>query len=74
MRRTVVECNDFSSQTDRVAVVDEASAKQLEGIVEDQRLQIQKAQKEHMASEEALKELEIELENKYHKNLTSQVT
>ncbi|XP_009329220.1 PREDICTED: centrosomal protein of 152 kDa [Pygoscelis adeliae] len=72
-RRTVVECNDCSSQTDRVTVVDEASAEELEGIVEDQRLQIQKALKESMASEEALKEFEIELENKYRKNLASQV-
>ncbi|NXV95405.1 CE152 protein, partial [Calonectris borealis] len=69
-RRTVVECNDCSSQTDRVTVVDEASTEELEGIVEDQRLQIQK---ENMASEEALKEFEVELENKYHKNLASQV-
>ncbi|XP_010179234.1 PREDICTED: centrosomal protein of 152 kDa [Mesitornis unicolor] len=73
MRRTVVECNDCGSQTDRVTVVDEASTKQLEGIVEDQRLQIQKALKENMASEEVLKEMEIELENKYRKNLASQV-
>ncbi|NXY47329.1 CE152 protein, partial [Ceuthmochares aereus] len=73
IRRTVVECNDCSSQTDQMTVVDEASAAELERIVEDQRLQIQKALKEKMASEEALKELEIELENKYHKNLTSQV-
>ncbi|XP_072727036.1 centrosomal protein of 152 kDa isoform X2 [Ciconia boyciana] len=73
MRRTVVECNDCSSQTDQVTVVDEASTKELEGIVEDQRLQIQKALKENMASEEALKELEIELENKYRKNLASQL-
>ncbi|XP_075570007.1 centrosomal protein of 152 kDa [Pelecanus crispus] len=73
MRRTVVERNDCSSQTDRVTLVDEASTKELEGIVEDQRLQIQKALKENMASEEALKEFEIELENKYHKNLASQV-
>ncbi|KAM6246311.1 centrosomal protein of 152 kDa isoform 2-T3 [Spheniscus humboldti] len=72
-RRTVVECNDCSSQTDRVTVVDEASAKELEGIVEDQRLQIQKALKESMASEEVLKEFEIELENKYRKNLASQL-
>ncbi|KAF1463620.1 hypothetical protein FQV08_0003490, partial [Pygoscelis antarcticus] len=72
-RRTVVECNDCSSQTDRVTVVDEASAEELEGIVEDQRLQIQKALRESMASEEALKEFEIELENKYRKNLASQV-
>ncbi|KAM6304704.1 LOW QUALITY PROTEIN: centrosomal protein of 152 kDa [Podargus strigoides] len=73
MRRTVVECNDSSSQTDRVTVLDEASTKELEGNVEDQRLQIQKALKKKTASEEALKELEIELENKYHKNLASQV-
>ncbi|XP_042660230.1 centrosomal protein of 152 kDa [Tyto alba] len=73
MRRTVVECNDCSSQTDRVTVVDEASTKELEGIVEDQRLQIQKALKENTASEEAIKEFEIELENKYRKNLASQV-
>ncbi|NXT36858.1 CE152 protein, partial [Pelecanoides urinatrix] len=72
-RRTVVECNDCSSQTDRVTVVDEASTEELEGIIEDQRLQIQKALKENMASEEALKEFEIELQNKYHKNLASQV-
>ncbi|KAM6409407.1 centrosomal protein of 152 kDa [Rhynochetos jubatus] len=71
--RTVVECNDCSSQTDRVAVLDEASSKELEGIVEDQRLQIQKALKENTASEEALTEFEIELENKYRKNLASQV-
>ncbi|NXV48190.1 CE152 protein, partial [Uria aalge] len=73
MRRTVVECNHCSSQTDRVTIVDEASTKQLEGIVEDQRLQIQKALKENVASEEALKEFKIELENKYCKNLASQV-
>ncbi|XP_010117318.1 PREDICTED: centrosomal protein of 152 kDa, partial [Chlamydotis macqueenii] len=73
MRRTVVECNDCSSQTDRVTIVDEASTKQLEGIGEDQRLQIQKALKENTASEEALKEFEVELENKYCKNLASQV-
>lgn len=71
--RTVVECNDCSSQTEQVTVVDEVSTKELEGIVEDQRLQIQKALKENMASEEALKEFEIELENKYRKNLASQV-
>ncbi|NXU70536.1 CE152 protein, partial [Oreotrochilus melanogaster] len=73
VRRTVVECNDCSSQTDQVTVVDEASTEELEGIVEDQRLQIQKALKENMVSAEALKELEIELENKYQKNLASQV-
>ncbi|NXY67359.1 CE152 protein, partial [Glareola pratincola] len=73
MRRTVAECNDCSSQTDRVTIVDEASTKELEGIVEDQRLQIQKALKENMTSEEALKEFKIELENKYCKNLASQV-
>ncbi|XP_009978768.1 PREDICTED: centrosomal protein of 152 kDa [Tauraco erythrolophus] len=73
MRRTVVECNDCSSQTDRVTVVDEASTKELERIVEDQRLQIQKALKENMASEKAVKEFKIELENKYCKNLASQV-
>uniref|UniRef100_A0A8C3JHP6 Centrosomal protein 152 n=1 Tax=Calidris pygmaea TaxID=425635 RepID=A0A8C3JHP6_9CHAR len=67
MGRTVVECNDCSSQTDRVTVMEEASTKELEGVVEDQRLQIQKALKENMASEEALKEFEIELENKYCK-------
>ncbi|KAM9223831.1 LOW QUALITY PROTEIN: centrosomal protein of 152 kDa [Leptosomus discolor] len=73
MRRTLVECNDCSSQTDQVTVVDEASTKELEGIVEDQRLQIQKALKENTASEEAIKEFEIELENKYRKILASQV-
>uniref|UniRef100_A0A8C6JBK5 CEP152 CEP63 binding coiled coil domain-containing protein n=1 Tax=Melopsittacus undulatus TaxID=13146 RepID=A0A8C6JBK5_MELUD len=73
VRRTVVECNDCSSQTDQVTVVDEVSTKELEGIVEDQRLQIQKALKEKMVSEEALKEFEIELENKYRKKLASQV-
>ncbi|XP_075620475.1 centrosomal protein of 152 kDa isoform X1 [Balearica regulorum gibbericeps] len=73
MRRTVVECNDCSSQTDRVTIVDEASTKELERIIEDQRLQIQKALKENMASEQALKEFEVELENKYRKNLASQV-
>ncbi|NXD80974.1 CE152 protein, partial [Halcyon senegalensis] len=72
MRRTVVECNDCSSQTDQVAVVDEASTKELEGIVEDQNLQIQKVLKENMASKEALN-FEVELENKYRKNLASQV-
>ncbi|NXI52733.1 CE152 protein, partial [Chloroceryle aenea] len=72
MRRTVVECNDCSSQTDQVAVVDESSTKELEGIIEDQKLQIQKALKENTASEEALN-FEIELENKYRKNLASQV-
>ncbi|NXK03533.1 CE152 protein, partial [Herpetotheres cachinnans] len=72
-RRTVVECNDCSSQTDRVTVVDEVSTKELEGIVEDQKLQIQKALKENTTSEEALKEFEIKLENKYRKDLASQV-
>ncbi|KAL9838237.1 centrosomal protein of 152 kDa isoform 4-T4 [Geothlypis trichas] len=71
VRRTVVECNDCSCQTDQA--MDEASTKDLEGTVEDQRLQIQKALKENTASEEALKELELELENKYCKNLASQV-
>ncbi|XP_064578441.1 centrosomal protein of 152 kDa isoform X3 [Zonotrichia leucophrys gambelii] len=69
--RTVVECSDCSCQTDQA--VDEASAKELEGTVEDQRLQIQKALKESTASEEALKEFQLELENKYCKNLASQV-
>ncbi|XP_077041365.1 centrosomal protein of 152 kDa isoform X1 [Agelaius phoeniceus] len=71
VRRTVVECYDCSCQTDQV--VDEASTKELEGTVEDQRLQIQKALKENTASEEALKEFQLELENKYCKNLASQV-
>ncbi|KAL9838235.1 centrosomal protein of 152 kDa isoform 2-T2 [Geothlypis trichas] len=71
VRRTVVECNDCSCQTDQA--MDEASTKDLEGTVEDQRLQIQKALKENTASEEALKELELELENKYCKNLASQL-
>uniref|UniRef100_A0A8C9MQI4 Centrosomal protein 152 n=1 Tax=Serinus canaria TaxID=9135 RepID=A0A8C9MQI4_SERCA len=71
VRRTVVECNDCSCQTDQV--VDEASTKELEGTVEDQRLQIQKVLKENTASEEALKEFELELENKYCKNLASQL-
>uniref|UniRef100_A0A8C3NTJ5 Centrosomal protein 152 n=1 Tax=Cyanoderma ruficeps TaxID=181631 RepID=A0A8C3NTJ5_9PASS len=73
MRRTVVECNDCSCQTDQVTVVDEVSSKELEETVEDQRLQIQKALKENTASEEALKEFELELENKYCKNLASQL-
>ncbi|KAM6119212.1 centrosomal protein of 152 kDa [Pterocles gutturalis] len=73
MRRTVVKCNDCSSQTDRVTIMDEAPTKELEGIVEDQRLQLQKTLKENMASEEALKEFEIELENRYHNNLANQV-
>uniref|UniRef100_A0A8B9P568 Centrosomal protein 152 n=1 Tax=Apteryx owenii TaxID=8824 RepID=A0A8B9P568_APTOW len=72
-RRTLVECNDCSSQTDQVTVMDETSSKELARTVEDQKLQLQKALKEKVASEEALKELEIELENKYHKNLASQV-
>ncbi|XP_053844828.1 centrosomal protein of 152 kDa [Vidua macroura] len=71
VRRTVVECNDCSCQTDQV--VDEVPTKELEGTVEDQRLQIQKALKENTASEEALKEFELELEKKYCKNLASQV-
>ncbi|KAK2539560.1 centrosomal protein of 152 kDa isoform X1 [Columba livia] len=72
-RRTAVECNDCSSQTNRVTVVDEASTKELEAVVEDHRLQVQMALKENTTSEEALKEFEIELENKYCKNLSSQV-
>ncbi|XP_009070253.1 PREDICTED: centrosomal protein of 152 kDa [Acanthisitta chloris] len=72
VRRTVVECNDFSCQTDQT-VVDEVPTKELEGTVEDQRLQIQKALKGNQVSEEALKKFELELENKYHKNLASQV-
>nr|XP_021393178.1 centrosomal protein of 152 kDa isoform X1 [Lonchura striata domestica] len=71
VRRIVVECNDCSCQTDQV--VDEVSTKELERTVEDQRLQIQKALKENTASEESLKEFELELENKYCKNLASQV-
>ncbi|XP_057889678.1 centrosomal protein of 152 kDa isoform X3 [Melospiza georgiana] len=71
VRRTVVECNDCSCQTDQA--VDEASTKELEGTVEEQRLQIQKALKENTASEQALKEFQLELENKYCKNLASQV-
>lgn len=35
-RGTAVECNDCGSQTNRVTVVDEASTKELEGIVEDE--------------------------------------
>ncbi|KAM7039519.1 centrosomal protein of 152 kDa isoform 2-T2 [Acridotheres tristis] len=73
VRRTVVECNDCSCQTDQVTVVDEVSTKELEGTVEDQRLQTQKALKENTASEEVLKEFELELENKYSKNLASQL-
>ncbi|KAM9533137.1 centrosomal protein of 152 kDa isoform 2-T2 [Guaruba guarouba] len=73
MRRTVVGCNDCGSQTDQVTVVDEVSTKELEGVAEVDRLQIQKALKEKMVSEETLKEFEIELENKYHKKLASQV-
>uniref|UniRef100_A0A8B9G1L3 Centrosomal protein 152 n=1 Tax=Amazona collaria TaxID=241587 RepID=A0A8B9G1L3_9PSIT len=73
VRRTVVGCNDCSSQTDQVTVVDEVSTKELEGVAEDQRLQIQKALKEKMVSEETLKEFEIELENKYSKKLASQL-
>ncbi|XP_027500393.1 centrosomal protein of 152 kDa isoform X2 [Corapipo altera] len=73
IRRTVVECNDCSCQTDQVTAVDDIPTKELEGTVEDQRLQIQKAQRENMASEEALKEFELELENKYRKNLASQL-
>uniref|UniRef100_A0A8C8B125 Centrosomal protein 152 n=1 Tax=Otus sunia TaxID=257818 RepID=A0A8C8B125_9STRI len=71
--RTVVECNSCSCQTDQVTVVDEALTKELKGVVENQRLQMQKALKENTASEEGLKEFEIELENKYRKNLASQV-
>ncbi|NWZ43422.1 CE152 protein, partial [Brachypodius atriceps] len=74
MRTTVVECNDCSCQTDQVTVVDEVSTKELEGTVQDQRLQIQKALKGNTASEEALKEFELELENKYCKNLVSQLS
>ncbi|NXX40118.1 CE152 protein, partial [Tricholaema leucomelas] len=73
VRRTAVECNDCSSQTDPVTIVDESSSKELEGTVEDQRLQIQKSLKENMASEEVLKEFKLELENKYHRNLARQV-
>ncbi|NWW48400.1 CE152 protein, partial [Pedionomus torquatus] len=58
MKRTIVECNNCSSQTDRVTIVDEASTKELERAVEVQKLQIQKALKENMASEKALKEFE----------------
>ncbi|XP_062439672.1 centrosomal protein of 152 kDa [Rhea pennata] len=72
-RRILVECNDCSSQTDQGTVTDETLSKELARIVEDQKRQLQKALKEKMASEEALKELEIELENKYRKNLASQV-
>jgi len=68
------ECKDCSSQTDRVTRVSDASTEELARIVEDQKLQIQKALKEKKASEEALKELEIELESKYRKRLASQVT
>lgn len=68
------ECKDCSSQTDRVTCVSDASTEELARIVEDQKLQIQKALKEKKASEEALKELEIELESKYRKRLASQVT
>lgn len=74
MRRTVVECNDCSCQTDQVTVVDEVSTKELEGTVEDQRLHTQKALKENTASKEVLKEFQLELENKYCENFASQVT
>ncbi|KAM9270593.1 LOW QUALITY PROTEIN: centrosomal protein of 152 kDa [Cariama cristata] len=65
-RRTVVG-KDCSSQTDGVT---EVSTKELE-VVEEQRLQIQKALR-NMASEEALKEFEIELE-KYRKILPARL-
>lgn len=74
MRRTVADCNDCGSQTDRVTVVDDASFKELARIIADQKLQIEKALKENMSSEEALREFEIELENKYCKHLAIQVT
>lgn len=74
MRRTVADCNDCGSQTDRVTVVDDASFKELARIIADQKLQIKKALKENMPSEEPLRELEIELENKYCKHLAIQVT
>uniref|UniRef100_A0A803V520 Centrosomal protein 152 n=1 Tax=Ficedula albicollis TaxID=59894 RepID=A0A803V520_FICAL len=73
VRRTVVECNDCSCQTDQVTIVDGVSTKELEGTVEDQRLQTQKALKENTASKEVLKEFELELENKYCENLASQL-
>ncbi|XP_040425699.1 centrosomal protein of 152 kDa isoform X3 [Cygnus olor] len=73
MRRTVADCNDCGSQTDRVTVVDDASFKELARIIADQKLQIEKALKENMSSEEALREFEIELENKYCKHLAIQV-
>ncbi|XP_056356022.1 centrosomal protein of 152 kDa isoform X1 [Oenanthe melanoleuca] len=72
VRRTVVECNDCSCQTDQVTIVDGVSTKELEGTVEDQRLQTQKALKENTASKEVLKEFELELENKCCENLASQ--
>ncbi|XP_047908335.2 centrosomal protein of 152 kDa isoform X3 [Anser cygnoides] len=73
MRRTVADCNDCGSQTDRVTVVDDDSFKELAGIIADQKLQIEKALKENMSSGEALREFEIELENKYCKHLAIQV-
>eukprot|EP00076_Gallus_gallus_P044259 XP_025009797.1 centrosomal protein of 152 kDa isoform X7 [Gallus gallus] len=73
IKKTMFECKDCSSQTDRVTRVSDASTEELARIVEDQKLQIQKALKEKKASEEALKELEIELESKYRKRLASQV-
>ncbi|XP_031411166.1 centrosomal protein of 152 kDa [Meleagris gallopavo] len=73
VKKTVFECKDCSSQTDRVTCVNDASTDELARIVEDQKLQIQKALKEKKASEEALKELEIKLESKYRKRLASQV-
>ncbi|XP_072201616.1 centrosomal protein of 152 kDa [Excalfactoria chinensis] len=73
IKKTVFECKDCGSQTDRVTCVSDASTEELARVVEDQKLQIQKALKEKKASEEALKELEIKLESKYRKRLASQV-
>ncbi|XP_021262936.1 centrosomal protein of 152 kDa isoform X3 [Numida meleagris] len=73
IKKPVFECKDCGSQTDRVTHVSDASTEGLARIVEDQKLQIQKALKEKRASEEALKELEIKLESKYRKRLASQV-
>ncbi|XP_015728504.1 centrosomal protein of 152 kDa isoform X2 [Coturnix japonica] len=73
IKKTVCECKDCGSQTDRVTCVSDASTEELAKVVEDQKLQIQKALKEKKASEEALKELEIKLESKYRKRLASQV-
>ncbi|XP_075753307.1 centrosomal protein of 152 kDa isoform X3 [Pelodiscus sinensis] len=73
-KKTLVELKSSGSQTDQVPIIDETSSKEIERMVQEQKLQQEDALKEkEKAVREALKELETELERKHHENIANQV-